>query len=265
MTDRAVEIVNKAIDLGINYIDTSAWYSVESGSREGDHLRGTSERHVGEVMKTRRSEVFLATKTHDRSYDGAMKHLESSLKNLQTDVIDLWQIHNVKDYEKEDINKIFADDGCLKALQKAKDEGVVRFLGISGHENPLSMKDVITRYDFDTVLMAINPADKYHNSFIENFLPTAVEKEMGIIGMKIPAHDRIFDHGGIITMKEAMSYTLMMPVSTIIIGIDKIAELEENIKIAQEFESLSADELLAIEDKVKPHYKHLQFFKVLSE
>jgi predicted aldo/keto reductase-like oxidoreductase len=235
------------------------------GSHEGDDLRGTSERHVGEVMKTRRSEVFLATKTHDRTYDGAMKHLESSLKNLQTDVIDLWQIHNVKDYAKEDIEKIFADDGCLKALIKAKEEGVVRFLGISGHENPLSMKDVITRYDFDTVLMAINAADKFHNSFIENLLPTAVEKEMGIIGMKIPARDRIFDHGGIITMKEAMSYTMTMPVSTIIIGIDKIAELEENIKIAQEFEPLTADELLAIEDKVKPHYKHLQFFKGLSE
>jgi len=265
MRDRAVEIVNKCLDLGINYIDTSAWYGMDGNSSEGDHLRGTSERHVGEVMKTRRNEVFLATKTHDRSYDGAMKHLESSLENLQTDRIDLWQIHNVKDYAKEDLDRIVADDGCLKALQKAKDEGVVRFLGITGHENPVSMKDLIDRYPFDSVLMAINAADKHHNSFIENLLPTAVEKEMGIIGMKIPARDRIFDHGGIITMKEAMSYTLTMPVSTIIVGIDRIAELEENIQIAREFEPLSADELLAIEEKVKPHYKHLQFFKGLSE
>jgi len=265
MKDRAIEIVNKCIDLGINYIDTSAWYGMDGNSSEGDHLRGTSERHVGEVMKTRRSEVFLATKTHDRSYDGAMRHLESSLKNLQTDVIDLWQIHNVKDYPKEDIDKIFADDGCLKALIEAKEEGTVRFLGISGHENPLSMKDVIMRFDFDAVLMAINAADKHHNSFIENLLPTAVEKEMGIIGMKIPARDRIFDHGGIISMKEAMSYTMTMPVSTIIVGIDKISELEENVKIAQEFKPLTADELLAIENKVKPHYEHLQFFKGLSK
>ena len=168
MRDRAIEIVEKSIDLGINYIDTSAWYGKDGDDAEGEEKRGTSERHVGEVMKTRRNEVFLATKTHDRSYDGAMKHLESSLKNLQTDVIDLWQIHNIKDYAKEDIDRIFADDGCLKALIKAKEEGTVRFVGITGHENPMSMKDVIMRYDFDSVLMAINAADKFHNSFIEN-------------------------------------------------------------------------------------------------
>jgi len=131
MKDQAIVIVNKCIDMGINYIDTSAWYGQDGISSEGDHLRGTSERHVGEVMKTRRGEVFLATKTHDRSYDGAMRHLESSLKNLQTDVIDLWQIHNIKGGGDEDIDYIFSDDGCMKALIKAQEEGVVRFLGIS--------------------------------------------------------------------------------------------------------------------------------------
>ncbi|MFH0758258.1 MAG: aldo/keto reductase [Bacteroidota bacterium] len=262
---QAVEIINRCIDLGINYIDTSAWYGMDGTSSEGDHLRGTSERHVGEVMKTRRSEVFLATKTHDRSYDGAMRHLESSLKNLQTDTIDLWQIHNIKGGGDEDIDYIFSDEGCLKALQKAKDEKVVRFLGITGHADPDPMKELIGRYHFDTVLMALNAADKHYNSFIEKLMPTAVEKNMGIIGMKIPARDRIFDHGGIITMKEAMSYTMSLPVSTIIVGIDKVAELEENMKIAQEFEPLTADEMLAIEDKVKPHYEHLMFYKGLSD
>jgi predicted aldo/keto reductase-like oxidoreductase len=219
---------------------------------------------VGEVMKTRRSEVFLATKTHDRSYDGAMRHLESSLKNLQTEKIDLWQIHNVGG-RVEDFDMVFSDEGCMKALLKAKEEGVVRFLGFSGHQDPDPMKDLMGRYDFDAVLMALNAADKHYNSFIEKLLPDAVEKNMGIIGMKIPARDRIFSHGGIITMKEAMSYTMTLPISTIIVGIDKIAELEENVKIASEFEPLSADEMLAIEDKVKPHYEHLLFYKGLSE
>ncbi len=91
-----------------------------------------------------------------------------------------------------------------------------------------------------------------------------VEKNMGIIGMKIPARDRIFSNGGIISMKEAMSYTMSLPISTIIVGIDKIAELEENVQIARDFEPLSADEMLAIEDKVKPHYEHLMFYKGLS-
>ena len=123
----------------------------------------------------------------------------------------------------------------------------------------------IERFDFDTVLLAVNAADPHYLSFKERLLPMAVEKEMGIIGMKIPARDRIFDHGGIITMKDAMSYTMSLPVSTIIIGIDKIAELEENIKIAQEFKALTADEMLAIEEKVKPHHEHLMFYKGLSD
>jgi aryl-alcohol dehydrogenase-like predicted oxidoreductase len=265
MKEQAIAIVNKCIDMGINYIDTSAWYGQDGISSEGDHLRGTSERHVGEVMKTRRNEVFLATKTHDRSYDGAMRHLESSLKNLQTDVIDLWQIHNIKPGQDEDIEYIFSDEGCMKALIQAQEEGVVRFLGITGHADPDPMKELVDRYPFDAVLMALNAADKHHNPYIEKLLPTAVEKNMGIIGMKIPARDRIFSHGGIITMKEAMSYTMSLPISTIIVGIDKIAELEENVQIASEFAPLTADEMLAIEDKVKPHYEHLMFYKGLSD
>ncbi len=265
MKDQAIEIINRCIDLGINYIDTSAWYGMDGTSSDGDHLRGTSERHVGEVMKTRRSEVFLATKTHDRSYDGAMRHLESSLKNLQTDTIDLWQIHNIKGGGNEDIDYIFSDDGVMKAMEKARDEKIVRFLGISGHADPDPMKELVERYPFDAVLMALNAADKHHNSYIEKLLPTAVNKSMGIIGMKIPARDRIFSHGGIITMKEAMSYTMSLPISTIIVGLDNIQELEENIRIAREFEPLSADEMLAIEDKVKPHYEHLLFYKGLTE
>lgn len=265
MKDQAVEIINRCIDMGINYIDTSAWYGMDGTSGEGDHLRGTSERHLGEVLPQRRNEVFLATKTHDRSYDGAMRHLESSLKNMKTDRIDLWQIHNIKGGGAEDIERIFADDGVLKALEKARDEGVVRFLGISGHADPAPMKELVERYPFDTCLMALNAADKHYNSFIENLLPVCVEKNMGVIGMKIPARDRIFDHGGIISMKEAMTYTLSLPVSTIIIGIDKIAELEENIAIAKEFKALNEDEMLVIEDKVKPHKDHLLFYKGLSD
>jgi aryl-alcohol dehydrogenase-like predicted oxidoreductase len=265
MKDQAIEIINRCIDLGINYIDTSAAYGRRGNSNDEGRLQGTSERHVGEVMKTRRSEVFLATKTHDRSYDGAMRHLESSLENLQTDTIDLWQIHNIKGGGDEDIDRIFADDGVIKALEKARDEKIVRFLGLTGHADPDPMKELIDRYPFDAVLMALNAADKHYNPFIEKLLPTAVEKNMGIIGMKIPARDRIFSNGGIISMKEAMSYTLTLPVSTIIVGIDKIPELEENIRIAQEFEPLSEDELLAIEEKVKPHHEHLLFYKGLSE
>ena len=153
----------------------------------------------------------------------------------------------------------------MKALIQAQEEGVVRFLGITGHADPAPMKELVDRYPFDAVLMALNAADKHYNSYIEKLVPTAVEKQMGIIGMKIPARDRIFSYGGILSMKEAMSYTMSLPVSTIIVGIDSIAELEENIRIAQEFEPLTAEEMLAIEEKVLPHYEHLLFYKGLSD
>jgi hypothetical protein len=263
--DISVEIINRAIDLGINYIDTAAAYGRATTTVTRENAMGQSERNMGQVMKYRRNEVFLATKTHDRTYDGSMRLLEKSLNNLQTDHLDLWQIHNVRAAELENIDKFFAEDGVVKAMEKARREKIVRFLGITGHENPEVLKTLAERYSFDNLLVALNAADKHYDPFIEKLLPTAVEKKMGIVGMKIPARDRIFSNGGIITMKEAMEYVMTLPVSTIIIGIDKIPELEENIKIAQDFRPLTADQMLAIEEKTKPYYKDLQFFKNLSE
>lgn len=261
----SVQIINRAIDLGINYIDTAAGYGRTSATVAKPEAMGHSERNMGQVMKYRRKEVFLSTKTNDRTYDGSMRLLEKSLKNLQTDHIDMWQIHNLRATELSTIDKFFAADGVVKAMEKARDEKIVRFLGITGHENPEILKVMAERYPFDNVLVALNAADKHFDPFIEKFLPTAVSKKMGIIGMKIPARDRIFAHGGIITIKEAMEYVMSLPVSTIIIGLDDIAQLEENIKIAQNFKPLTADQMLAIEDKTKPYYKELQFFKNLSE
>jgi uncharacterized protein len=261
----SVQIINRAIDLGINYIDTAAAYGRTSATVTKEAAMGHSERNMGKVMKYRRNEVFLATKTNNRTYDGSMRLLEQSLKNLQTDHIDLWQIHNLRAAELASIDKLFAADGVVKAMEKARDQKIVKFLGITGHESPDMLKAMVERYPFDNVLCAINAADKHFDPFIEKFLPTAVSKKMGIVGMKIPARDRIFAHGGIITIKEAMEYVMTLPVSTIIIGLDDVAQLEENIKIAQNFKPLTPDQMLAIENKTKPYYKELQFFKNQSE
>jgi hypothetical protein len=259
------EIINRAIDLGINYIDTAAAYGRSTPTVSRADAMGTSERNVGQVMKYRRKEVFLSSKTHDRTYDGSMRLLEKSLKQLQTDHLDMWQIHNVKSSEIETLDKITGEGGVLKAMIKARDEKMIRFIGFTGHEGPDVLNALNERFPFDNVLVAINAADKHHDPFIEKFLPNAVNKGMGIVAMKIPARDRIFSNGGIITMKEAMEYVMTLPVSTIIIGIDTIAELEENIEIARNFKPLTADEMLAIEGKTKPYYKDLLFFKNLSE
>lgn len=263
--DLAVQIINRAIDLGINYIDTAAGYGRATPTLTKAEARGTSERNIGQVMKTRRNEVFLASKTDDRTYDGSMRLIEKSLKNLQTDHLDLWQVHNVKKAEISELDKWFTDGGVIKAMEKMRDEKVIRFIGFTGHEGPDVLKAMAERYPFDNVLVALNAADKHYDPFIEKFLPTAVSKGMGIVGMKIPARDRIFAHGGIITMKEAMEYVMSLPISTIIVGLDDIKQLEENINIAENFKPLTADQMLAIEEKTKPYYKEIMFFKLLSE
>jgi aryl-alcohol dehydrogenase-like predicted oxidoreductase len=167
--DESVAIINRAIDLGVNYIDTAAAYG-----------RGISQTYIGEVMATRRNEVFLATKTHDRTRDGSLRLLEESLRLLQTDHLDLWQLHNIS--RTEQLDQIFGKDGAIEALQKARDEKTVRFLGITGHNNPDVLIDGLSRFDFDTILMALNPADKHHLPFTEELLPLANRKGMGVIG-----------------------------------------------------------------------------------
>jgi aryl-alcohol dehydrogenase-like predicted oxidoreductase len=252
--DAAVAIINRALDLGVKYCDTAHWYG-----------GGSSESYYGEALKTRRNEVYLATKSGERSYDGAMRDLETSLKRLQTDRLDCWQMHHVR--QPDDVEKIFAPNGALKAFLKARDEKITRFIGITGHLNPFVLKDAIGRFNFDTILMALNAADKNlpgpgnESSFIENLLPAAVEKKLGIIGMKVPAIGRIFQPGGVTTMRQAMSYTLSLPVSTVIIGIKTIPELEENIRIAQTFKPLTGAEMAELERLTKPYYTEATFFK----
>lgn len=253
-TDEAVAIINRALDLGVKYCDTAHWYG-----------GGSSESYYGEALKARRKDIYLATKSGERSYDGAMRDLETSLKRLQTDRLDCWQMHHVRN--EEDVEKIFAPNGALKAFLKARDEKITRFIGITGHLNPFALKDAIGRYDFDTILMALNAADRNlpgpgnESSFIENLLPAAVEKQLGIIGMKVPAIGHIFRPGGVTTMRQAMSYTLSLPVSTVIIGIKTIPELEENIRIAQTFKPLTTAEMAELERLTKPYYTEATFFK----
>ncbi len=244
--DTAVKIINKALDLGVNYLDSAALY-------------GPSQDYLGEVMKTRRKEVFLATKTHDRTRDGSLRLLDNSLKRLQTDHLDLWQLHNIR--LASQLDQIFGKGGAIEALEKARSEKMVRFLGITGHFDPFVLAEGIRRYPFDNILMALNAADKHHLSFIENLLPKAVEKKMGIIGMKVPAEGNIFRKNGVRNMEEAMGYVLTLPVSTIIVGCRKVEEVEENVNIAMNFKPFSDAKMKELEAKTKSYAEDASFFK----
>jgi len=270
--DVAVPIIERALDLGVNYIDTSSIY----GGPER-----WSEQYVGRVMAKRRSEAFLATKTKERTREGSLRMIEKSLQLLQTDHVDLWQLHDIG--TMTDIDAVFAKGGAMEALLEMKEQKVVRHIGLTGHYRPEALMEGIHRYPFDTILMAMSAADPHHYSFNEALLPLAVEKQMGIIGMKIPGRGRILStwtpppieaqkHSwegmtiqtaspGTLKMREALYYTLSKPVSTVIIGCDTIAQLEENVQYAREFTPLNEKQQQELVARAEPCAKPSLFFR----
>lgn len=244
----AEKIINRALDLGVNYIDTAPAY----GS-------GGSESNIGRVMQYRRGEVFLATKTPNRSYDGTMRELDQSLKRLRTDYLDLYQLHDMQ--TSDDLKRAFARNGAVRAMEKLKDEKVIRHAGITGHKDPDLLLQAIRQHPFDCLLFSLNAADIYYRSFKEKLLPEAVKREMGLIAMKVTAVGRIFNSGALSTMKQAFDYVLSHPVSTAIVGISTLGEVEENARIAAEFKPLTATELAELEALTRPHADEANFFK----
>jgi len=258
-------IINRAIDLGINYIDSAAGYG-----------NGTSEKNIGRVLKTRRKEVFVTSKTADRTYDGSMKLLERTLTNMQTDHLDLWQIHNLQ--TKAQLEQIFAKDGAVRALERAREQGACNFLGVTGHFEPNVLIEAIRRFPFDTILMAVNAADRHYLSFIEHLLPVAQQLKMGIIGMKVATRGRVLSTWtpppldeqpermrtklpGTLTIQEALSYNLSLPVSTTIIGVDTVAQIEQNVALASNFTPLSEEEMRALEKRTLPIVRQALYFR----
>ncbi len=265
--DQAIAVVHRALELGVNYIDTAPRYT--AGARE-------SEKRIGKALKGQRDNVFLATKTHNRTRDGSLKLLDESLELLQTDHVDLWQLHNVQ--HLEEIERIFDTGGVLEALLQARDDGRVRFLGITGHFDPAPLLEGLRRFDFDCILMALNAADPHCASFQAKLLPTAVEKQMGIIAMKVPARGRILSswtpppedeqnfwslakQPGTITMEEALHYVWTQPVSTAIVGCDHPGHVSENVASAQRFAALSQADIQALEAKTEPVARQALFFR----
>ena len=269
--DAAVPIIERALDLGVNYIDTSSIY----GGPER-----WSEQYVGRVMKTRRQDAFLATKTKERTREGSLRMIEKSLTLLNTNHIDLWQLHDIG--LPEDVNAVFAKGGAMEALLEMQHQKVVRFLGVTGHYRPEALIDAVNRHPFDTILMSLNAADSHIHSFTDQLLPLVVDKQMGIIGMKVPARGRLLatwtpppleqqQHSwegsaiavrpGVMKMREAMNFVLSHPVSTVIIGCDNVAQLEENVQIAREFTPLSQSQMVALNNLAAPVAKQSLFFR----
>jgi aryl-alcohol dehydrogenase-like predicted oxidoreductase len=271
----AIPIIEKALELGVNYFDTSAIY----GGPER-----WSEQYLGKGLKGHRDQVFIASKTKERTRDAALKNLEVSLKLLNTDHIDTWQLHDVG--IMDDVNQIFGQGGAIEALIQARDQKMVRHLGVTGRFRPDALIESIRRFPFDTVLMGLNAADKYYYSFAKDLLPLAVEKQMGIIGMKVMARGRILSSWtpppvevqkkswegsgaiattpGTLTKHETMFYTLSLPISTAIIGCDSVEQVQECVQLARDFTPLNEQQMAELTAKTEPIAKQALFFRLMK-
>ena len=163
-------LITRAVELGINYLESARAYS-------------GSEAYYGGALKERRKDIFLASKSHARTKKEASAHLSQTLKNMKTDYLDLWQVHDVR--TEEEIEQIFSAQGAIEAFRDAKNKGIVRFIGVTGHHDPHIIKKCLDIFDFDTVLIPVNPAEPAYMDFISGVIPLANKKGIGIMGMKV--------------------------------------------------------------------------------
>ena len=227
--DKALEALNRAINLGIAYLDTAYAY--------GD---GKSETRVGKVMATRRKEVFLATKIPDRTRDAFLRRLEGSLKRLQTDHVDLVHIHSLG--FGEDLAKIEAPEGAMKGLIEAREQGMARFIGMTSHTDGATMAEAIRRHPLNCAQMALNASR--NGRFEELALPAARRKGLGVIAMKVTGQEYLVgDEEGKTGIDRLLRYSLSLPVSAAVIGMPKPDFITHNAELARSFSPLSAGEL----------------------
>jgi aryl-alcohol dehydrogenase-like predicted oxidoreductase len=244
--DQAYHLINRAIDLGINYFESARAYS-------------GSEAYYGLALKERRKEIYLTSKSHGRDKESAMDHLQQTLKNMKTDYLDLWQVHDVR--TEADIRAIFDPGGAIEAFTEAREKGLVRYVGVTGHHNPLVIRRCIELYEFDTVLLPVNPAEPFYRSFIEHVIPAAADKGMGIVAMKIYFRGLVSRMPEFSGMGPFFRFALSHPVSTAVIGCDTIEQLEENVYFASTFTPMPEDEMTGMMEFIHPHVRQLMYYK----
>ena len=241
----ATAVIHRALDQGVNYCDTAPAYA---GSLD----------YYGAALGERRGEIFLASKTHDRTRDGSLRLLEHSLKRLRTDHLDLWQLHDLR--TSGDLKAILGRGGALEALIQAREQGLVRFLGLTGHHDPAILLDAMARFEFDSVLLAVNAADIHRMSFARTVLAEAARRGMAAIGMKVYAAGVLIRAG--MSPRDAMGYVLSLPgVSTVIIGCSSTQEVDENCRVAREFQSFDEPAMRLLEQRTQTHAALLTSYK----
>lgn len=236
----SIRIVHEAIDAGITFLD-NAW----------EYHGGESERRMGRAIADRRDEVFLMTKvcTHGRDAKVAMRQLEESLRRLKTDYLDLWQVHEcVYDNDPE---RHFARGGVIEALDKAKTQGKVRYVGFTGHKHPdIHLRMLATGYPFDACQLPLNGFDASFRSFQTHVLPELARRGIAPIGMKSLGGDGKAVKRKTVRVEDALRYAMSLPVCAIVSGMDSLKVLRQNIRIARAFVPMTERERRAYEQQI---------------
>jgi uncharacterized protein len=246
--EEALRALNHVIDSGVTYLDTAM-----------DYGKGLSETRVGMVMKTRRKEVWLATKVtpNARTRDEALREVEKSLKRLQTDRVDLLHLHSLT--TDEDLQKIEAKDGAIRALYELREQKVARFIGMTSHTDGAVMARAIEHNDLDCVQMAMNPSRALQ--FEELALPAAKKKNLGVILMKVTAQEKLLGAGaGKASIEPLIRYALSLPVATAVIGMPKLEFVDQNVATAKSFKPMNAGEMDQLRSQVASQRAGLENF-----
>jgi aryl-alcohol dehydrogenase-like predicted oxidoreductase len=236
----AVRIVHEAIDAGINFLD-NAW----------EYHEGESERRMGRAIADRRDSVFLMTKvcTHGRDAKVAMRQLDESLRRLRTDHLDLWQVHEcVYDNDPE---RHFVTGGVIEALEQAKMQGKVRYVGFTGHKSPaIHLRMLAFKFPFDSCQMPLNGFDARFRSFQTEVLPEVARQKIAAIGMKSLGGDGRVIRKKVARVDEALRYAMSLDVCTTVSGIDSLKVLRQNLRIARAFSPMSVRQRASYERSV---------------
>ncbi len=234
----AAGVVSRALDLGVNFIDTA-------------HSYEDSERKIGLVLRDRRDGVFVATKTERRDRDGARREIEESFRRLQTDRIDLVQVHDLA--TEQQLAQATGPDGALRAMEEFVEAGRVRFIGVTGHRYPELLAKALEEYPFDTLLVALGAMQGAVRPFYETVMPPAIARDVGVIGMKVMAHGWFGEEG---MAEPALRYVLGLDgVATALVGVDDVRQLEQNVRVARECRPLSDAEREDLLSRSRAMYK----------
>lgn len=232
--ETALKVIHRALDLGVNFFD-SAWL----------YHKGASDEIYGKAFPgAARKNVILMSKAERRSYDGAMTQLEDTLRRMKTDYLDLWQCHQVS--EMAEVDQILGPKGALEAFVKAKQQGKVRHIGLTGHHDPAVLLRLLEAFDgWETIQHPVNLVDPHYLSFIKNLLPKAGEKGVGRIAMKSNAMGAI-GRNNVAPITECLRFTLSQPVDVLVSGVQNVAQLEQDVGIVKSFQPMSKQEITTL-------------------